>query len=134
MAQPSRFASWLAFLFFLDNGIFFFYTAPAQNHHGGPVGAGTLAALAGATTASPRRARRAGSGRHLVGCWLKAAHGKERHQVQVGIVERLAGAGLVARARGGRRTLAVSSVAGSPPLEDARARRRIASPAALMAA
>ena len=90
-----------------------------------------LAALAGAATASPRRAQRAGSGRHLVGCWLEAAHGKERHQV--GIDGRLAGAGLVARSRGGRRALAVSSVAGSPPLEDARARRLSASPAALMA-
>ena len=53
---------------------------------------------------------------------LEAACGKGRHWM--GFDERLAGAGLVARARGGRRTLAVSSVAGSPPLEDARARRQ----------
>ena len=87
-----------------------------------------LVALADTTSASSRRDRRAGSGRHLVGCWLGAVYGKERHQV--GIDGRLAGAGLVARSRGGRRALAASGAASSTPLGEARARRLSASSAA----
>ena len=40
MAQPSRFASWLAFLFFFGNGIYSYYGIGTGPSSGAPVGTG----------------------------------------------------------------------------------------------